>query len=72
MTQITDLRQQYHREVCSQAIFLKKETIPSIADIGSPLSISLSEGILTRIGYPVSAKEVKGQTAGRLFEEITK
>ena len=72
MPTISDLRREYHLNVCHKAIFLKRGTIPSIADVGSPLSIRLSEGILERIGSSVSAEAVKGQTAGRHFEEYTK
>jgi hypothetical protein len=67
----TALRQNYQQEVCQQAIFLKSGDIPSIADVSSLISKRLSRGILERIGADVSVLPVKGQTAGKRFEDVT-
>ena len=72
MTSIKTLRRQYHQEICHEAIYLKKDRIPSMADVGSLLSVQLSQNLLSLIGYPTSPIPIKGQTAGKAFEEATK
>ena len=72
MSLITEFRNQYHRDVCQTAVFLKKSDIPSIADVGSPLSIKLSQLILEQIKQPVSEQRISGQTSGKNFEEATR
>ena len=72
MAKLIELRNTYHHQVCQQAIFLKSNNVPSIADVGSPLSKSLSWGIIEQIASPVSKQTIKGQTAGKKFEEVTK
>jgi len=71
MSLIEELRRDYHRDVCQTAVFLKKNKIPSIADIGSPLSIALSKSILAQIDQPLNPQSISGQTAGKNFEEAT-
>lgn len=71
MSLIEELRQDYHRDVCQTAVFLKKDTIPSIADVGSSLSVNLSQLILEQINRPVNAQSISGQTAGKQFEQAT-
>ena len=68
MAEITRLREQFQRQVCSQAIFLKSGQIPSIADISSKLSCSLSSGIIKAFGFEVGSTTISGQTAGSKFE----
>lgn len=72
MPEMLTLRQKFQQEVCRRAIFLKPGKTPSVADVGSILSMELSQAIFDQIGYPVSSQEVKGQTAGKNFEEATK
>ncbi|MCL4867667.1 MAG: restriction endonuclease [Anaerolineae bacterium] len=72
MSAITHLRQQYQQKVCHEAIYMKKANIPSMADVGSLLSVQLSQGLLSRLGFEISPIEIKGQTAGKMFEEATR
>lgn len=72
MSLIGALRQEYHRDVCQTAVFLKKNEIPSIADVSSKLSITLSRSILEQIDQPINSQSVSGQTAGKNFEEATR
>lgn len=72
MSSIKNLRREYQQKVCQEAIYMKKATIPSMADVSSPLSIHLSQKMLSLLGFPTSPKDIKGQTAGKVFEEATK
>jgi hypothetical protein len=72
MTKLLELRQKYLEQVCQHAIFWKSQNVPSIADVGSPLSKSLSWAIIEKIGFPVNKQNIKGQTAGKGFEEVTR
>ena len=68
----SSLRTSYHQKICSSAIFMKQEDVPSIADVGSKLSIQLTRDMLQRIGFPVNPERISGQTAGKRFEDDTK
>ena len=68
MAEIEILREQFQRVVCSEAMFLKSGTTPSIADTSSNLSRSLACGIVDALGYPVSGEAIRAQTAGKRFE----
>lgn len=72
MSEITRLRQQYQQAVCAEAIFLKRGAIPSIADVGSSLSTILAQRMFNELSLPLSTGEIKGQTAGKRFEELTR
>lgn len=68
MAKIVELREQFQQRVLLEAIFWKRDEIPSIADTHSALSCSLARGIIGEIGYPVYSGQIKGQTAGKKFE----
>lgn len=72
MSLINDLRHQYHQQVCQQVLYWKAGDKPSISDVSSILSVDLARGIVERIGYSLGAASVRGQTAGKIFESITK
>ncbi len=72
MTIIVSLRQKYHQDVCRQVLYWKSGNKPSIADVSSHLSAELSRGIIERIGKPLGDSDLKGQTAGKNFESLTK
>lgn len=72
MSSLTTLRTSYHQKICSKAIFMKQDDVPSIADVGSKLSVQLAQDMLQRIGFPVHEGKINGQTAGKHFEDITK
>lgn len=71
MTIIDSQRKSFQRQVCRQAIFLKRGHIPSIADVGSKLSRTVSRDLLRSIGFKVSESMIDGQTAGKNFELAT-
>ncbi len=69
---ISKLRKRYHQAVCAEAIYYKANEVPSLADIGSKLSKSVSNKLIQALNYPLSTQDIKGQTAGGEFERITK
>ena len=71
MPTISSLRNRFQRRVCSDSIFLKSGHTPSIADTGSKLSTEVARAIVRSIGYPLNARGIDGQTAGKNFEIIT-
>jgi len=72
MDRLSKLRTQYQQKVCSEAIFMKQDVIPSIADVGSKLSVQLAQSMLQQMGFAVHWEKVNGQTAGKRFEDVTK
>jgi hypothetical protein len=44
--------------------------VPSIADVGSRLSIEISRGIIGRLGGEVAGDRLSGQMAGAKFEDV--
>ncbi|MDX2043335.1 MAG: NgoMIV family type II restriction endonuclease [Acidobacteriota bacterium] len=71
-TLLSKLRSEFHRKVCSSAIYCKSGNVPSLADTGSKLSRNISNSLIRLLNNPVSAQEIKAQTAGGTFERITK
>ena len=72
---LLNLRNVYHRQICQKIIRLKREgekSYPNFADKGSSSSRSIALGIVERLNCPSSYEYMAGQTAGRLFEAITK
>ena len=77
---ITELRRNYHHRICSEIIrisekkAIKGETklYPNFADGDSKASTEISWGIVRRLGCNIPPGGIKGQTAGRLFEQINK
>ncbi len=68
---IARLRDNYHRNLCKKIIFIRKG-IPNFADSGSKTSVAIALKITDRLNYPLAKKAPPGQTAGILFEQITK
>lgn len=68
---IARLRNNYHRNLCKKIIF-KRKGIPNFADGGSKTSVAVSLKITDRLNYPFAKEAPPGQTAGILFEQITK
>jgi len=69
------LRQQYHQRICKEIIRIGEDGekgYPNFADKDSVSSKSIAWGIVNRIECPASTQKVSGQTAGKLFEVITK
>ena len=72
---ILALRKAYHKQICEGIIREKdgkKGRYPNFADAGSTSSIQIAWGIVSGIGCEVGSGSIEGQTAGRLFEAITK
>lgn len=72
MSAIENLRKHYHKQICKQVIYIKSGNKPSMADVSSDLSVTVSRGLLKRLRYPVSTQSIDGQTAGQRLEQITK
>ena len=68
---IVHLRSAYHRNLCKRILFIKKG-IPNIADSGSKASVAIALEIINHLNYPLAKKAPPGQTAGVLFEQITR
>jgi hypothetical protein len=68
---IARLRNNYHRNVCKKIIFIRKG-IPNFADSGSKASVAIASKIMDRLNYPLTKKAPSGQTAGILFEQVTR
>ena len=71
MPTVNSLRKRFQRRVCGESIFLKSGRTPSVADTASTLSSEVARRIIKTLGYPVSAQDIDGQTAGKKFEIIT-
>jgi hypothetical protein len=73
---ISELRRHYHAQICAQIIRVSrkkgKEDYPNFADGDSAISRQLAWGIVDRIGGDKNFNTIKGQTAGKRFEVITK
>ena len=73
---ISDLRRRYHEKIGKQIIRISrragKDDYPNFADGDSALSRQLAWGIVEKIGYKNNYSSIKGQTAGKRFEVITK
>lgn len=68
---IARLRAAYHRKLCAQVISIDKG-VPNIADISSSASGAIARVLISQLGHPLASKSPSGQTAGRLFEQLTK
>jgi hypothetical protein len=83
---LSDLRKQYHAQLCSQIIRVSKKTktrrrqgqtikeeieFPNFADGDSTSSVEFAWGIVNRIDCPIADGQVVGQTGGARFEAIT-
>src|SRR4030042_4094465 len=68
---IDKLRDNYHRNLCKKILFIKKGT-PNFADGSSKTSVAVALKIIDRLNYPLAKQAPPGQTAGVLFEQITK
>ena len=72
---IAQLRIKYHQHICEEIIRMQRDgktDYPNFADKGSKASRAIAHGIVTRLGYFPSYERLSGQTAGGLFETITK
>jgi hypothetical protein len=70
--EIGRLRQDYHREICRQIAYTDALGIPNIADRSMISSSLIAKALFERLPYPCVQSPVSGQTAGRLFEILTR
>ena len=68
---LSQLRRQYHQQLCEHIIYLKTGDIPNFADKHSKPSVALAKNIVSQFGYPLRKSLPSGQAAGGAFEEIT-
>ncbi|MBM4160789.1 MAG: restriction endonuclease [Ignavibacteria bacterium] len=66
------LRRKYHQQICAQLLSVDKAGVPNNADRYSELSVSLALGILEAMQLQPRKTSTPGQTAGRLFEMLTR
>ena len=72
---ISKLRKEYHQRICKEIIILHKDgntVYPNFADKGSIASRAIANGIVKKLGYSPCYTDLSGQTAGGLFETITR
>lgn len=72
---IAELRRAYHQRICSEIVRLQMDgesRYPNFADKGSKASRLIALEIVERLGPLSTTVGVSGQTAGGLFEIITK
>jgi len=72
---LVELRQKYHRRVCQEIIRIIKDgdsEYPNFADKGSKASRAIALAMVKRLDCLSDYKRISGQTAGDLFEIITK
>ncbi len=73
---IIELRKSYHREICEKLLRIRKNSIkgdyPNNADGDSKISAKIAWGILYQICDTPQYGNISGQTAGKIFEEVTK
>ncbi|MBI5605210.1 MAG: restriction endonuclease [Deltaproteobacteria bacterium] len=68
---VAQIRRTYHQNICKKIIALKKG-IPNFSDSGSRGSVAIAMEIVKHLNCPLAKKAPPGQTAGILFEQITK
>ncbi|MEA3339386.1 MAG: NgoMIV family type II restriction endonuclease [Chloroflexota bacterium] len=72
---IVELRQVYHRRLCKEIIRFRGDgetEYPNFADKGNNSSRAIASGIVQQLNCELSYESISGQTAGRLFESITR
>lgn len=73
---IIKLRKSYHEEICKKLIRVrrnsKKGDYPNNADGDSKISVKIAWGILNKLCKKPKFGNLSGQTAGKIFEEVTK
>ncbi len=71
-----ELRAFYHKEICERLLRVHKNAekgdYPNNADGDSRISVKIARGILNRLGKNPIYGHLSGQSAGKLFENITK
>ena len=73
---ILELRKNYHKEICKKLNWVRKNSkkgdYPNNADGDSKISVKIAWGILNKLCIKPKYGNLSGQTAGKIFENITK
>lgn len=72
---IAELREEFHRRICSEIIRLKQDgasEYPNFADKASKASRAFAVGIIKILGHPLGSENISGQSSGSNFEAVTK
>lgn len=73
---LSELRHYYHNKVCEEIIRVKdgrkKGSYPNFADGDNKLSIQFAQGVIGRMGCIPSNTNLKEQTVGTRFEQLTR
>ncbi len=67
---LAQARREFHATLLAGPLSVSASGVPSNADNGSNVSVSLAKGIVNRIGSARAAAKLPGQTAGAKFEVI--
>ena len=66
-----EARKGFHASLLKSKLLTTSEKgIPSIADVGSRLSIEISRGIIALLGSEVAGDRLSGQMSGAKFEDV--
>jgi len=71
MTVTSDLRRQYHQNLCEKIINIDADGVPNNADRHNKISVKLSRDIIENMGLPLRITKPSDQTSGSSFERIT-
>ena len=69
---LVQLRQTYHRRICSSILHIDGNGYPNFADKSSASSVAIAVKLAELLDYPKRPSPISGQRAGRLFEEENK
>jgi hypothetical protein len=74
---IAKLRQEYHNRICTEIVRVKRDKksraeYPNFADGSNKSSVMIAWGVVERLNYSRNYESMMEQTAGGLFETITK
>lgn len=69
---LIDLRKKYHQDALARIIRLRDDTYPNFADRGSAGSVAIAKEIIHSLGGLPGVGIVSEQSAGDIFEELTK
>jgi len=72
MDKLERMRREFHKKICTTLIYMKRDNIPSMADVASEGSKNISRALVRELDFAISKGKTEGQTAGKGFEDLTK
>jgi hypothetical protein len=69
--EIRKARQDFHRELCKQILWIDPQNVATNADKDSEPSRAIARALAMRLGARRNGPRLSGQTAGMLFEKIS-